>query len=112
VIILAEVASSDDFLYWAAELRIRGRLDRVVLDKYYVAITTTNKYRKRLRGLVLLRQLVYPMVFLTGTFPPHRRQEFEEAIQLDQPRYIRALTYRTTTEYSVSRVGNRRGIWN
>jgi superfamily II DNA helicase RecQ len=110
VIVSAEAASSDDFLQWAAEHRVRGRLDRIVLDECHLAITAADEYRKKLRGLVLLRQLACPMVFLTGTLPPHRQREFEEAMQLDRPRYICALTYRIATEYSVLRVGNGRGM--
>ncbi|KAL2211177.1 P-loop containing nucleoside triphosphate hydrolase protein, partial [Sarocladium strictum] len=52
----------------------------------------------------------YPFVFLTGTLPPLRQREFKEAIQLQNPLYIRALSHRLNVQYSVVRVKNSRGI--
>ena len=77
---LAEAASSDDFLQWAADLRVWGELERVVIDECHLTFTTTNEYRRKLRGLVLLRNLGCPFVFLTGTLPPLCQREFEEAM--------------------------------
>jgi hypothetical protein len=59
-------------LQWAADLPVRGELDRVVAaaaDEYW-------------RRLVLLRNLGCPFVFMTRTLPPHCLREFEEAMQL------------------------------
>jgi superfamily II DNA helicase RecQ len=72
VLVSAEAASSDDFLQWAADLRIRGNLDRVVVDECHLTFTAADEYRKKLRGLVLLRNLGCPFVFLTSTLPPLR----------------------------------------
>ncbi len=69
VLVLAEAALSNDFLQQATDLRIRGELDRVVINKYYLTFTTTNKYQRKLRGLVLLYNLGYLFVFLTRTLP-------------------------------------------
>jgi superfamily II DNA helicase RecQ len=80
VLVLAEVASSNNFLQWATDLRIRGELDRVVVDECHLTFTATNEYRRKLRGLVLLRNLGCPFVFLTRTLPPLCQREFEEAI--------------------------------
>jgi len=68
--VLTEAASSDDFLQWATDLRVRGQLDRVVIDECHLTFTAIDEYRKKLRGLVLLRNLGCPFVFLTGTLPP------------------------------------------
>jgi hypothetical protein len=57
-------------LQWAAEKRVQGELERVVLDEYYLTFTTANEYRRKLRALVLLRNLDCPFVFLTGTLLP------------------------------------------
>ncbi|KAH8750128.1 hypothetical protein F5882DRAFT_488067 [Hyaloscypha sp. PMI_1271] len=109
VLVSAEAASGDDFLQWAADLRVRGELDRVVLDECHLTFTAANEYRRKLRGLVLLRNLGCPFVFLTGTLPPLCQREFEEAMQLQNPLYIRAPSHRVNAEYSVLRVRNGRG---
>ena len=70
VIVSGEAASGEDFLQWAAEIRTQGRLDRVVVDECHLTFTAALEYRKKLRGLVLLRNLGCPFVFLTGTLPP------------------------------------------
>ena len=70
VLVLAETASSNDFLQWATDLCVRDQLDRVVIDEYHLIFTITDEYRRKLRGLVLLRNLGCPFVFLTGTLPP------------------------------------------
>ena len=80
VLVSAEIASSDDFLQWAADLRVRGQLDRVVIDECHLTFTAADEYRRKLRGLVLLRNLGCPFVFLTGTLPPLCQREFEEAM--------------------------------
>jgi superfamily II DNA helicase RecQ len=110
VIISAEAASSDDFLQWAADLRVSGRLDRVVIDECHLTFTAAHDYRKKLHGLVRLRSLGCPFVFLTGTLPPLSQRDFEEAMHLQEVRYIRASSHKTNTKYSVARVGNGRGL--
>jgi superfamily II DNA helicase RecQ len=109
VLVSAEAASRDDFLQWAADLRVRGELDRVVIDECHLTFTAADEYRRKLRGLVLLRNLDCPFVFLTGTLPPLRQREFEEAMQLQNPLYIRASSHRVNVKYSVLRVRNGRG---
>ncbi|KAH7199084.1 P-loop containing nucleoside triphosphate hydrolase protein, partial [Fusarium flagelliforme] len=49
-------------------------------------------------------------VFLTGTLPPLRQQDFEEAMQLQAPLYVRASSHRLNVRYSVFRVRNGRGV--
>ncbi|KAK2684336.1 hypothetical protein QWA68_016833, partial [Fusarium oxysporum] len=80
-LVSAEAAITDDFLQWAADLSVNGRLDRVVIDECHLTFTAAETYRSKLRGLVLLRSLGCPFVFLTGTLPPLRQRDFEEAIQ-------------------------------
>jgi hypothetical protein len=109
VLVSAEAASSDDFLQWAADLRVREELDRVVIDECHFTFTAADEYRRKLRGLVLLRNLGCPFVFLTGTLPPLCQREFEEAMQLQNPIYIRASSHRVNVQYSVLRVRNGRG---
>ena len=70
VLVSAKAASSNDFLQWAADLHVRGQLDRVVIDECHLTFTAADEYRRKLRGLVLLRNLGCPFVFLTGTLPP------------------------------------------
>jgi superfamily II DNA helicase RecQ len=110
VIVSGEAASSDRFLHWAADLCLQGRLDRVVLDECHLIFTAAVEYRKRLRNLVLLRNLPCPFLFLTGTLPPLRVGEFEEALHLHDPLYIRASSHRINTQYSVDRVKSGQGV--
>ncbi|RFU71790.1 recq family helicase, partial [Trichoderma arundinaceum] len=109
VIVSAEAATGDDFMQWAADLSVRGRLDRVVIDECHLTFTAASEYRKKLQGLVRLRSLGCPFVFLTGTLPPLAQRDFEEAMQLQHPLYIRASSHRTSAHYSVLRVRNGRG---
>lgn len=109
-VISAEAAVGEDFLQWAADLSVRGRLDRIVIDECHLTFTAADEYRGKLRDLVLLRGLGCPFVFLTGTLPPLRQREFEEAMQLQNPLYIRASSHRLNVRYSVVRVKNGRGI--
>jgi superfamily II DNA helicase RecQ len=96
-------------LQWAADVGVRGKLDRVVIDECYLTLTAADEYRRKLRGLVLLRNIGCPLVFLTGTLPPLCQREFEEAVQLQNPLYVRASSHRVNVEYSVVRVKNGRG---
>ncbi|KAL6359132.1 hypothetical protein LRP88_09333 [Fusarium phalaenopsidis] len=109
-LVSAEAAVTDDFLQWAADLSVRGRLDRVVIDECHLSFTAAETYRAKLRCLVLLRSLGCPFVFLTGTLPPLRQRDFEEAMQLQAPLYIRASSHRLNVRYSVLRVRNGRGV--
>ncbi|KAL2207010.1 hypothetical protein CC79DRAFT_1335237 [Sarocladium strictum] len=109
-VISAEAAVGEDFLQWAANLSVRGRLDRIVIDKCHLTFTAADEYRGKLRDLVLLRGLGCPFVFLTGTLPLLRQREFEEAMQLQNPLYIRASSHRLNVRYSIVRVKNGRGI--
>lgn len=110
VIVSAEAAGSDNFLQWAAELSVRGKLDRVVIDECHLTFTAADEYRRKLRGLVRLRSLGCPFVFLTGTLLPLRQWEFEEAMLLQNPLYIRASSHRINAQYSVRRVKSGQGI--
>ncbi|KAH7110378.1 recQ family helicase [Dactylonectria estremocensis] len=109
-IVSAEAAGTDDFLQWAADLAVWGRLDRVVIDECHLTFTAANEYRGKLQALVRLRNLCCPFVFLTGTLPPLCKPAFEEAMQLRNPIYIRTSSYRIQVRYSVLRVQNGRGI--
>ncbi|KAL2212894.1 hypothetical protein CC79DRAFT_1326816, partial [Sarocladium strictum] len=109
-VILAKAAVGEDFLQWAADLSVRGWLDRIVIDECHLNFTAADEYRGKLRDLVLLRGLGCLFVFLMGTLPPLRQREFEEAMQLQNPLYIRASSHRLNVRYSVVRVKNGRGI--
>ncbi|PTD02527.1 hypothetical protein HYE67_002946 [Fusarium culmorum] len=94
----------------AADFSVNGVLERVVIDECHLTFTATETYRSKLRGLVLLRSLGCPFVFLTGTPPPLRQRDFEEAIQLQTPLYIQALSHRLNMQYAVLRVRNGWGV--
>jgi superfamily II DNA helicase RecQ len=109
VLVSAEAASSDNFLQWAADLRVQGKLDQVVIDKCHLTFTAADEYQRKLWGLVLLRNLGCPFVFLTSMLPPLRQREFKEAIQLQNPFYIYASSHHVNMKYSVIQVRNGQG---
>ncbi|KAH6984192.1 P-loop containing nucleoside triphosphate hydrolase protein [Ilyonectria sp. MPI-CAGE-AT-0026] len=88
-IISAEAAVSETFLQWAAGL---------------------TTYRGRLRRLTLLRGLCCPLVFLTATLPLYKQPDFEAAMLLRNPIYIRASSHRLNLQFKVYKVQNGRGI--
>jgi hypothetical protein len=67
VLVLAEAASSDDFLQWAADLRVRGCLDRVVVDECHPTFTTADEYGGSFGGGAP-PQLRVPICVLDGGF--------------------------------------------
>ena len=83
-IVAAETGSSEDFPRWAANRSVRGHLDRIV-DECHLTFTAADEYRNKLRALAQLRNLGCQFVFLTGTLPPRRQREFEEAMLLQKP---------------------------
>ncbi|KAF1982998.1 hypothetical protein K402DRAFT_180401 [Aulographum hederae CBS 113979] len=50
-----------------------------------------------------LRMLHCQFVFLTGTLPPQMEKQFESAVLLQRPYYVRSRTMRTDLEYHVVR---------
>ncbi|KAL2201943.1 hypothetical protein CC79DRAFT_1351456 [Sarocladium strictum] len=72
----------------AADLSVRGRLDRIVINECHLTFTAADEYRGKLRDL----------------------REFKEVMQLQNPLYIQASSHRLNVRYSVVRVKNGRGI--
>ena len=109
-IISAEAAVSETFLQWAAGLTVSNRLDCIVIDECHLTFTAAQTYRERLRRLTLLRGLCCPLVFLTATLPQHKQPDFEAAMLLRNPIYIRASSHRLNLQFKVHKVRNGRGI--
>jgi superfamily II DNA helicase RecQ len=109
-VVSAEAAITDSFLQWAAGLSVGGRLDRVVIDECHLTFTAALSYRTKLKGLTRLRGLCCPLVFLTGTLPPHKQAAFEAAMLLQNPIYIRASSHRLNVQFQVYKVRSGRGI--
>ncbi|KAG7406728.1 putative ATP-dependent DNA helicase Q1 [Fusarium oxysporum f. sp. rapae] len=103
-------AKSLEIFRQAADLSVNRRLDRVVIDECHLTFTAAETYRSKLQGLVLLQSLGCPFIFLTGTLPPLRQRDFEEAMQLQNPLYIRASSHRLNVQYAILRVHNRQGV--
>lgn len=94
----------------AADVHLDGVLRSIVYDECHLSFTAAYEYRKKLQGLVRLRGLGCPMVFLTGTLPPLRQRDFEDAMLLQRPLYVQASSHRTNARYTVIRVGNGKGL--
>ncbi|KAH6984179.1 hypothetical protein BKA56DRAFT_580626 [Ilyonectria sp. MPI-CAGE-AT-0026] len=97
-------------LLQTAGLSVGGRLDRVVIDKCHLTVTAALSYRAKLKGLTRLWGLCCPLVFLTGTLPPHKQAAFEAAMLLQNPIYIRASSHRLNVQFQVHKVRSGRGI--
>ena len=62
VLVSAEAASSDDFLQWAADVGVQGKLDRVVIDECH--FTAADEYWGKLSSedcAVHTQSRIYPL---------------------------------------------------
>ncbi|KAF1980961.1 hypothetical protein K402DRAFT_408825, partial [Aulographum hederae CBS 113979] len=86
----------------SAGLDALGQLARVVVDESHL-VCTAESYRRRMEDVKRLRMLHCQFVFLTGTLPPQMEKQFESAVLLQRPYYVRSRTMRTDLEYHVVR---------
>lgn len=73
-------------------------LDRVVIDEAHLVLTAQS-YRPKMALIRHLRQLHCPIVCLTATLPPLMQPQFDQRMFLQQPRVIRARTFRSDITY-------------
>ena len=102
VFILVNKVVSITFQSYLNRLKAGNRLNRVIFDKSYLAITT-SRYQPKMGLVKYLRSLRYQFVYLIATLLPIIVNRFKQAILLQQPCMIRSLILRTDLEYQVRR---------
>ena len=100
VFILVDKAVSVIFRSYFNRLKARNRLNRVIFDKSYLAITV-SQYRPKIGLVKYLRSLQYQFIYLIATLPPIIVNRFKQAMLLQQPRIIRSLILHIDLEYQV-----------
>ena len=103
VLVSLDQAVRTPFLSFANQLDTNSLLARVVVDESHL-VCTADSYRHRMADVKKLRMLHCQFVFLTATLPPQMQSQFEAALLLKKPVYIRSLTFRTDLEYQVARM--------
>jgi len=100
VVVSADVAGDWRFLDYGSLLVRQKLLRRIVIDECHLTFTSSD-YRPKLAHLKRLRSLNCPMVLLTATLPRVLEVELSESMLVPLARYIRAVTVRKNTRYSV-----------
>ena len=100
VFISVNKAVSVIFRSYLNQLKARNRLNRVIFNKSYLAITI-SRYRPKIGLVKYLRSLQYQFVYLIAILPLIIVNWFKQAILLQQPRIIWSLTLHTDLEYQV-----------
>ena len=59
------------FLAFLRQLYNISRIDRLILDEAYLVLTTSD-YHENLGLLRILRQIIYPFIYLTTTLLPYK----------------------------------------
>lgn len=112
------IARSDDrtlqrpFLQYLGDLEQQGNLRQLVIDECHTLVTDAS-FRPAMMQLFRIRVREAPLLFTTGTLPPHIVGDFEEVMLLNQglrPRYIRAPSIRKNIKWEVH-VIPRAGGW-
>jgi len=101
VIMSVEWAVSKDFMNYVAGLHLSEQLDRIVFDECHLVMTAAG-FRDAMHKLKNLG-LPVPLILLTATLPPTIVKEFEKALVIMRPMYIRGCTGRSNFSYPVER---------
>ena len=100
LLVSLDQAVQTSFLTYANQLDAANLLARVILDESHL-VCTADSYRNKMAEVKKLRMLHCQFVFLTATLPPQMEAQFEAALLLKHPLYIRSLTTRLDLEYHV-----------
>jgi superfamily II DNA helicase RecQ len=82
-------------------------LDRVVIDKAHLILTTTD-YRPKLAAVNWLTVLICQIVYLTAILSPLRWKSFTDDLLINNPIIIRLPTFRRNISLQVYHQGRRR----
>ncbi|KAK4031212.1 hypothetical protein C8A01DRAFT_21538, partial [Parachaetomium inaequale] len=84
VLVTPEAAISESFGYFVNRQRAIGRLDRIVVDEYYIVLDSGagGRWRSRMLGLRRLAKAEAQLVYLTATLRPADEAEFRRLVGL------------------------------
>ena len=102
VFILVNKVVSITFQSYLNQLKARNRLNRVIFDKSYLAITA-SRYRPKIGLVKYLRSLRCQFVYLLAILPPIIVNWFKQAILLQQSYIIQSLILYIDLKYQVRR---------
>ena len=102
VFVLVNKAVSVMFQFYLNRLKAGNRLNRVIFNKSYLAITI-SQYQPKIKLVKYLRSLQYQFIYLTAILPLIIVNWFKQAILLYQPYIIQSLTVHTDLKYWVRR---------
>ncbi|KAK5162702.1 uncharacterized protein LTR77_011237 [Saxophila tyrrhenica] len=88
------------FMSYARVMEGKGLLRRVFVDESHLTFTSSN-WRAKLTTVRLVRGLRAPTIMLTATLPVMLEFELEEQMAAHMARYIRMVTTRPRTRYTV-----------
>ena len=88
------------FMSYARVMDGKGLLRRVFVDESHLTFTSSN-WRAKLTTVRLVRGLRAPTIMLTATLPVTLEFELEEQMAAQMARYVRMVTTRPRTRYTV-----------
>ena len=103
MLVTPEKATSEEFRTFISRIRQTRRLDRIVIDKYYVVLNNRLDFRKHLQELGKLSIAETQIVLLTATLLPAEEGRLISRIYWfrEEVRIIRTSTVRRNIVYSV-----------
>ena len=100
IFILVNKVVSVIFQFYLNQLKARNRLNRVIFDKSYLAITIFQ-YQLKMGLVKYLKSLQCQFIYLIAILPPIMVNRFKQVMLLQQPRIIRSLILHINLEYQV-----------
>ena len=99
ILVVADSAMSSTCARFILNIQLAKRLDRIFLDEAHKFITDID-YRPKL-GEMYKFTFTCPIDYLTATFPPTMKEEFEKNMHIRDVTYVREVTCKPNMEYSV-----------
>ena len=96
------------FMSYARVMDGKGLLRRVFVDESHLTFTSSN-WRAKLTTVRLVRGLRAPTIMLTATLPVALEFELEEQMAAQMARYVRMVTTRPRTRYTVDMCARGKG---
>ena len=96
------------FMSYARIIDGKGLLRRVFVDESHLTFTSSN-WRAKLTTVRLVRGLRAPTIMLTATLPVALEFELEEQMAAQMARYVRMVTTRPRTRYTVDMCARGKG---
>ena len=99
ILVVADSAMSSKFAQFILNIQLAKRLDQIVFDEAHKFVTDLD-YRPKLAELYKFT-FKCPIRYLTATFPPAMKDDFERIMCVQDVKYVREVTYKPNMEYAV-----------